>query len=171
MAKGGATSRPCQGQMQTREVPMIRVQSSVRLLMVLVAAMLCTAATVQLANGDANCVLKAEYSGPIKTPVWKANSEVCVGECGTDDPCKKKDVSTKVNELIYECLCKEGAGAAGCRAQSVYKRLGPNEPWVYKGLVCVGEDSCPADKKTCDWKDLGSAKASPNHKFATCQCQ
>ncbi|MFN6193120.1 MAG: hypothetical protein ACK53T_19765 [Planctomycetota bacterium] len=150
---------------------MIRVQSAVRLLMVLVAAMLCTAATVQLATGDATCMLKAEYSGELKTPGWQWNSEMCSGECPSSGACTMKDVSDKQNEIIFQCQCPSGGGITGCRAQSVYKRLSPNDPYVYKGLVCVGEDKCPADKKLCKLQDLGSKGASPGNNFATCQCQ
>jgi hypothetical protein len=138
-----------------------------RCLILATAALLCTAATVSVVVSDATCVLKAEYTGALDDgPTWVANSEVCEGSCPTSGACGLRNVGT-LNQSVYECVCPSGGGNNGCRAQSIYERLSPEDPWVYKGIQCKG--SCSAPTPTCDWKDLGASAGTK--RWATCKCQ
>jgi hypothetical protein len=147
---------------------------SIRALLALCAAMLFAAATFQMTGGNAECVLKVEVGGvepdgTFKDVTWRPNTEKCEGDCDTSGKCKLNDLSTSNKKKLLECQCDSTTGNTGCRAQSLYERLGPNDPWVYKGIKCEGEDKCPPAKSACDWKSLG--QSSGNDDWATCQCQ
>ena len=142
---------------------------SIRALLVLCAVLLCTAATFATVDGNADCVLNVEAGGTFPEPEWRPNTEKCEGSCPTSGACELKDKSTEQNKQIWGCECPSGSGDTGCRAQSTYRRLGPNDPWVYDGLKCVGEKSCPKDQSSCDWHWLGPAPGTDH--WATCKCQ
>lgn len=136
-------------------------------------ACLSVAATVSISHeGNAHCTLKAKYTGAFPEPTWIESTEECEGDCPSGGTCALQDTSDDTNTVHYECACPSGSGDEGCRARSKYARLSPNDPWVYQGIECIDESSCPDEKPSCDWFHLGGAPVPPpGAKWGTCKCQ
>jgi len=117
-----------------------------------------------LANGEAHCQIRVEYSGVLnddETPPVFTNSSNCDGTCTGSGDCKKKDIDPDANVTRFRCQCPSGGGHSGCHGEHVGTNLQGVWTWT---LECV--DGCNSGYY-CDWAD--HSQGGPQ-KFARCKC-
>jgi len=139
-------------------------------------AALSLAATTAFADDDGNarCRLRMQYRDNVpgepfggKDTPWIPNTEECTGMCG-EIACAWEDSDDADNVKVLRCQCPgSGGGTHGCHAVSRYERISPTDPWVFKGVTCVGEGACETNQ-ICHYLNLGSIGGNY---FGTCACQ